>query len=161
MPVTQELLDQLLSVLQGAPLTREQASQLLQDAEGSVETAVGIYFSGLANPPTEAGGGAGAGPSSAPLAHARAASPPSTSKEQQVLAVLGTQVSISRARALLRASGWDVQGAIERHFEQAGSGGSSGAGGEAAGGSGADAVVMDLTPGGWFWVANCAGGGCG
>lgn len=92
--------DQLLELLGGSQrVSRTRAQRLLADANGSIETAVSIFYSGASG-------------SAAPPAGGNAAA----DKIAALRAVLGSDVSEQHCRRLIGAAEGSVEAAIELHF---------------------------------------------
>lgn len=93
--------DQLLELLGGSQrVSRTRAQRLLADANGSIETAVSIFYSGAS------------GSAAAPPAGGNAAA----DKIAALRAVLGSDVSEQHCRRLIGAAEGSVEAAIELHF---------------------------------------------
>lgn len=91
--------DTLLSVL-GTDVAREVAEQLLQQADGSIETAVAMYFS-----------------AERPVA-STARQNQLQNKEQALRAILGDELSLSQLRSLLREARGSVEAAVDLFFSR-------------------------------------------
>lgn len=91
MAATNEAIDTLLGVL-GSGMSRQHAARLLQDAEGSLDTAIALHF---------AGGGPAAGGASTSAAAAAGGSSAGP-QVSQLRAVLGAELPQAYLQHLLR-----------------------------------------------------------
>ncbi len=93
-------IDQVLGVL-GAAVPRDAVQRLLDDADGSVETALAMYFDGNDR---------------SAVSTARQGEP--LSKEEQLKAVLACDLTPAQLRGLLREAGGSVDAAVDLYFSR-------------------------------------------